>query len=288
MYRQPHPVRMMDIFATTRNAQTGPSSGSADGGRQQVAEGFSDTLGAQDDADDGLTPQERLRQERLAKFGSYTAYSLWRKIPAMAAGLIEPKSEAYFEKHGLLDYWKNERDHFQGGAATTDGSENAPAQTDPTGPTADGEATALTDSPAEQTPDQAIAANQEPAPDASSKSETAAEPETAQTQRPGSQEAVSEAQQPAAAPVAAPAPAAEEPKTPEQLRAERLEKFGSYTAYSLWRKIPAMAAGIIQPKPDAYYEKHGLGGLLGKRAQPFSDPGGGHERGGAQRDEHPA
>ena len=58
--------------------------------------------------------QEELRQERLARFGSYTAYSLWRKIPAMAAGLIQPKSEDYFARHGLLEYWYNERSHWGG------------------------------------------------------------------------------------------------------------------------------------------------------------------------------
>ena len=63
---------------------------------------------------DAVKSPEELRAERLEKFGSYTAYSLWRKIPAMAAGIIQPKPDSYYERHGLREYWKNERDHFQG------------------------------------------------------------------------------------------------------------------------------------------------------------------------------
>lgn len=69
--------------------------------------------------------QEQLRQERLERFGSYTAYSLWRKIPAMALGIVEPKTEAYFAEHGLLDYWHTEKKHWQAQVAAMSLAERA-------------------------------------------------------------------------------------------------------------------------------------------------------------------
>ncbi len=200
--------------------------------------------------------QVELRQERLERFGSYTAYSLWRKIPAMALGIVQPKSEDYFAEHGLLDYWHTERDHWQGKVAEMSEAERAATGT-----------TLL-----ESTP---VQANEEPEPVAEAASDSPVSPAAStdaveSASATVSEEPVASDDPPPPAETDAlaetdvpPAPVSvvqevEEAKTQEELRQERLERFGSYTAYSLWRKIPAMALGIVQAKSEDYFAEHGL------------------------------
>ena len=283
--------------------------------------GSEERASASVEAEPELTDQQKLREERLQRFGSYTAYSLWRKTPAMALGIVEPKSEEYFAEHGLLEYWRTEKAHWQGKVAQMSEEER-----DATGTSlldepvasgaalqeaslAEGEASdVITEPPSEAvtvseqkakpatepveaskiealkvvpepvtqpavvtTPPVAVVAEHS-APVESVRetnqnqplaSATKVEPVKHETTPANEVDLSTEEPELAVPPVVAPPPAAaaqsvQEPKTQAEIRAERLERFGSYTAYSLWRKIPAMALGIVEPKSDDYMAEHGL------------------------------
>ena len=241
--------------------------------------------------------QAEIRAERLERFGSYTAYSLWRKIPAMALGIVEPKSEDYMAEHGLLEYWYTERDHWQGKVAAMTEEEREVTGTSLLEPPAvdqtQSSAETMNAAPAG---DEAAAGSQPTTADSASQTDvevaatsapvsaTVAASKVLSTGPSDTTDAVSEAlpkppestdepvtpvlseamvggETAESAVQASTSPVVQEiqqAKTQEQLRQERLERFGSYTAYSLWRKIPAMALGIVEPKSEAYFAEHGL------------------------------
>ena len=242
--------------------------------------------------------QAELRAERLERFGSYTAYSLWRKIPAMALGIVQPKSEEYIAEHGLLEYWYTERDHWQGKVAAMTEEERAATGTSLLETTlADQAESASQSMDASKAGDEAVNGSPPPAPvgpsqpggevttGATQTSDTASMAQELSTSQSASIETAADVspEQPEPDDELAPAAVAEatavneassntdpmvnanpvvqeieQAKTQEELRQERLERFGSYTAYSLWRKIPAMALGIVQPKSEEYFAEHGL------------------------------
>ncbi len=217
-----------------------PAAGSPDQtARTEAAQNVGDTRQVVQTVQPPVKSQEELQAERVERFGSFTAYSLWRKIPVMAMGIMQPKDDATFEKHGLLDEWHKQRDAWQGKVAAMSEEERAATGT-----------SLLDSSHIADVPSAAPATTA-----AELQGRSGGTPDT--STEPADQGAVDQA-----ASQVADSPTAfqeiEEAKSQEELRAERLERFGSYTAYSLWRKIPVMAMGIMQPKDDATFERHGL------------------------------
>ncbi len=333
----------MDIQNVAQRQDTFGAARQSKGNQvQQGDTQFSGTLGQVDDqaagdgskeerasttveADPEVNDQQRLREERLQRFGSYTAYSLWRKTPAMALGIVQPKSEEYFAEHGLLEYWRTEKAHWQGKVAAMSEDERAVTGTslldEPVAVEQVMKSELVSDAGASEAVTVAVAGSREeadntPAPVAqpaktpvvetvttpvaqpavtpvaepavapvdevaaspvvTTQSASAVTESSAPAERPGDSNKVPvvEAEMAASksapmatqaaeetaqvAPTVSAAQAVQEPKTQAELRAERLERFGSYTAYSLWRKIPAMALGIVQPKSEEYIAEHGL------------------------------
>ena len=217
-----------------------PAAGSPDeNARTDAAQNVGDTRQAVQTVQPPVKSQEELQAERVERFGSFTAYSLWRKIPVMAMGIMQPKDDATFEKHGLLEEWHKQRDAWQGKVAAMSEEERAATGTS----LLDSSHIADVPSAAPATSAAELQGRSGGAPDTSTEPADQGAVDQAPSQVADSPTAVQEI---------------EEAKSQEELRAERLERFGSYTAYSLWRKIPVMAMGLMQPKDDATFERHGL------------------------------